>query len=116
MNGVYILNIIYPAVGLQWGLEIAFCIFTALSFSCLGHLAAQDCKDKLAIIASTILSVLSFIFAVTWPNVSDKKLKYEVTVSPEVSFVEFMQKYEIIGKRGEIYIIEERGDGNARTR
>ena len=36
--------------------------------------------------------------------------EYEVLIDEEVNLVDFYEKYDIIEKKGEIYVIKERGD------
>ena len=38
---------------------------------------------------------------------------YEVIIDDSVSMTEFIEQYEIVDQRGEIFTIKERGDGDA---
>lgn len=54
-----------------------------------------------------IVSVMAFIVANLKMN-ETPYTSYEVTISDEVSFKDFTNKYEVIEQRGEIYVVRER--------
>ena len=77
----------------------------------------------LAVIVSMLLStnllfniiyiigfIISIVLGVVYANSSESYTQYKVTISDEVNFVEFNEKYEIISQDGKLYTIKERGD------
>lgn len=60
-------------------------------------------------IAGCVVGILAYaiIFECAFP---EKYIKYKVTISEEVSMVEFYEKYEIIDVDGTIYTIREKND------
>lgn len=41
------------------------------------------------------------------PSLYEQKTQYYVTISDEVGYKEFIEKYEVIERKGDIYIVEE---------
>ena len=58
-------------------------------------------------IACIILAILLIIIGI-FKEIPTGKYKYEVTISDEVNFNEFSDKYKILEQRGEIYIVKEK--------
>jgi hypothetical protein len=56
-----------------------------------------------SLISMIIVSILSAL-----PSNEVKQINYEVIINDSASFNDFTDKYEIIDKRGEIYIVTER--------
>lgn len=96
MNGVTILNTIQ---GDGWNyFFLALFVFCVVVF-----LIAAICKmDAFLLFLSAVIAVICFILS-TLVNT-----KYKVTISNEVKFNEFNEKYEIIRKDGKIYTVEMR--------
>lgn len=55
------------------------------------------------LVASTSLIVAGVVIDIT---TVPKEIHYEVLISDDVSLTEFLDKYEIIDKRGEIYVVK----------
>ena len=53
---------------------------------------------------------ISFILTLVFPIHTGEYIRYKVTISDTVNFVEFNEKYEIISQDGKIYTIKERID------
>ena len=51
---------------------------------------------------------ISFILILAFPIHTGEYTQYKVTISDEINFVEFNEKYEIINQDGKIYTIRER--------
>ena len=66
------------------------------------------------IIPAIISSVLSTAIVLGIAGYINKDatdtVRYEVTISEEVNLTEFIERYEIIEQRGDIYVIEERAE------
>ena len=53
---------------------------------------------------------ISFILMLVFPIHTGEYTQYKVTISDEVNFVEFTEKYEIINQDEKIYTIKERDE------
>lgn len=122
MNGVEVLNKI-PIYGtVEWALYTMFFLLIAipLVFIIYSIIHVIHGKHWSIIIENTIFSILLGLFAaILFVVVADKTgisqdknnvmyYKYQVVVSDEVKFSEFMEKYEILEQNGDIYTIQER--------
>ena len=116
MNGVQILNQWEVVVDTQfsWG---SFWVGAALGFGLVAFITATclagdwDWKcffgisGILGLIVAILLGLLGgYIIA---PTPIEWETRYEVSIGPEVSMSEFMDKYEILETRGSIYTIRE---------
>lgn len=84
-------------------------ILIVINISSTGVIVAKGIKSPVGIIWCSILTVgiLSIVASIIIRNVLVPSVPYyEVTISDDVDLVEFLDNYEIIGKRGEIYTIK----------
>ena len=112
MDGVTILNQtkeFYGMVNWYWIL-FPLCIATICFVAAI--ILAEDYMNVaevfilgviVALISTVIVTILSFL-----PSNEVKQINYEVIIDDSVSFNDFTDKYEIIDKHGEIYIVTER--------
>ena len=114
MTGVEILAMEEVVVerAFNWGV---FCgVFAAMIVATIGPalLSASDVNWKFGIFVFFAFGVASVVFAAAIAEGESVPVKYEtqykVTVSDEVSMVEFNEKYEIIDQEGRIYTVRER--------
>ena len=63
---------------------------------------------SLATIIVSLILIVATIVTICIPSLYEQKTQYYVTVSDEVNFKEFTEKYEIIETKGDIYIVEEK--------
>lgn len=116
MNGVNVLNVetIYK-VECLWGLIPAF---AAVGFVVgIGYAIATWCDTgfsgaelALVFVLTIACGFVGFIVAIISEYETDvvDHIEYQVTVSDDVNFTEFMSKYEIVDQEGLIYTVKER--------
>lgn len=95
MNGVEVLNTI---PGETW--NVAFIVLAVLCF-----VAAVVCFANEFVfqwIACILLATVCIYFCIP------QKTQYKVTISDNVSFKEFNEKYEVIKQEGDIFTVEMR--------
>lgn len=63
---------------------------------------------SIATIFISLVLVIATVVTVCIPSLYKQKTQYYVTISNEVSYKEFTEKYEIIETKGNIYIVEEK--------
>lgn len=104
MEGVRILNEISSmSVGVWIG------IGSFIAFGTLLLLLSIFTLDKRDRIIAILVSLTSFVFAIIiFLAKYNSPMKYEAIIDDNVKISEFEKKYEIVKKRGDIYIIEER--------
>ena len=116
MNGVEILNQtnIYQTEYSDW----VFWLILAICFTIGLVLAIIEWVDfsfnTEGVIALVACTVIGFFFGIAGGVLTEHEtdkldyIEYQVTVSNEVNFNEFLEKYEILGQEGKIYTIKER--------
>lgn len=117
MSGVEILNQ-YEVVtrttfswsSFGWGCLIALIMGVIISFMItiddFDWITFLICSAILVtVLCLTIGLIAGFILC---PKATEVETRYEVSISPEVSMQEFLNKYEIIETRGSIYTVRER--------
>lgn len=96
MNGVTVLNTIQ---GDGWN----YFFLALFVVSIVVFLITAICKLEAAILfLSVVIAVICFILSMPVNTM------YKVTISNEVKFNEFNEKYEIISKDGNVYTVEMR--------
>jgi uncharacterized membrane protein len=112
MDGITILNQtkeFYGIVNPFW-IFLPFCI--AVICFAIGIILFENYEDVatvfflgtiVALISTAIVAIISAL-----PSNEVKQINYEVTINDSVSFNDFTDKYEIIDRHGEIYIVTER--------
>ncbi len=110
MEGVRILNEISPMsagvwfrIGVSFLVGIIYLIYV-LTSSWLG--IAEKIKFALFSLLPFLVGIALFFSAYIAP------MKYEAIIDDDVKMSEFEEKYKIIKKRGDIYVIEEIENGN----
>ena len=117
MNGVEILNQtnVYCEEGNIWvfllilgfGL-IAGLILAIFEWNDFGFNAAGILCIVIGLLVGLFLGLMGYIGTIdTTDELSH--VEYKVIVSDEVSFTDFMEKYEILDQEGQIYTVKERG-------
>lgn len=116
MNGVEILAVeeVAVAFGFDWGLFILAAVLLSTLFSLVGILIATItyCEKATAIFVTIGVFIglaLSVVLGFNSETGAPTKFetRYKVTISDEVSMVEFFERYEIIEQEGKIYTIRE---------
>ena len=96
-------------------------LFVSLFVIILGVVLATICASfnkKIGIKLGTVFTIFGIVlFFIDWIcgaiiKVPTRKYTYKVTISDEVNFVEFNNKYEIIDQDGLIYTIKEKENNN----
>lgn len=119
MDGVTILNTYTENVStINYVILLILSVFI-LIFSAIGiYVVSEKFSDfngytlfyTIILALSAAVLIISIIELKTPPK--EPQTLYEVTVSDDVSFTEFMDKYIIIEQRGEIYIVKEHKQNN----
>lgn len=119
MNGVEILNEIPVYNIAEWALAtsviiliatpLVFFIHSIIQWEGFGYLVLNI---VCGFTTGLLITVLFFIFTLETGIADDKNsiqhYQYQVVVSDEVKFNDFMGKYEILEQNGNIYTIQER--------
>ena len=106
MEGVKILNEIRPKSADVW------VIIVWLAPVCIGFLVGfitdtnLDKKGRFVAISFCVIIFVLVMIPVFCKNTSS--MKYEAIIDDNVRLSEFEKKYEIVEKRGDIYVIKER--------
>ena len=111
MTGVEILNTIYEHESLIPGGATLCCLLVCLIIAIIGALTIyRDTVQRILIILFAIAGVCSVVCFIGSFIKTDKisDAKYQVVVSEDVNFEDFMDKYEILDQDGKIYTVRER--------
>lgn len=119
MDGITILNTYEAMASSEFNSEMfwfTFGLFFIVSFIGISIVAIRDrdARDLLLVLPCLVFTFfVSTIVAIVSP-ICTYETRYEVYISEDVPLSEVVEKYEIIGKRGEIYIlrdiVEEKGE------
>ena len=113
MEGVFILNEYVMASPYAFSWLTAF-IIMGIGIVCgiFYGFAQKSAFGAAAIIGAVLIMALLLggIVGVIYPTEQHQVTYYQVEVSDMVSFNDFMHKYEIVDKNGEIYTVKERKD------
>ena len=109
LEGITVLNTFIISSGVGIG------SFILLGMACiimgfLVGLAVWDGEIIPAIISSVLSTAIVLGIAGYINKDATDTVRYEVTISEEVNLTEFIERYEIIEQRGDIYVIEERAE------
>lgn len=109
MEGVTILNQFVVESGLisPW-LEIgcSLCVLGFLGVVIFGIIAASEGRLLIPLILAALCFFAGVCIGISGPQVNETH--YQVTISDEVNFNEFNERYEIIEQNGLIYTVRER--------
>lgn len=111
MNGVEILNTIYIYDNLISPLWLILFLVAAFVISIIGICTLYyDTIQKIlfTLIAVVGVGVVICFIGVTIETNEVVDTKYQVTISEETNFNEFVEKYEILNQEGKIYTVKER--------
>lgn len=115
MNGVTILNTIQNSCDwstLAGGIIAMLVGLIAVVAVIISIYASHDCFDAILWIFAIILLILALgmLFSGIWITIDgthSDETTYEVTIDNTVGINDFMDKYEIVEQRGEIYVVKE---------
>ena len=103
MEGVRILNEISP---MSAGIWASIGLFVAIGISSL--FIGIPIFDKRQRIVPILVSLIPFVFAILlFFTEYTSPMRYEAIIDDNVKISEFEEKYKIIERRGDIYVIEE---------
>ena len=103
MEGVRILNEISP---MSAGIWASIGLFVAIGISSL--FIGIPIFDKRQRIVPILVSLIPFLFAIIlFFTEYTSPIQYEAIIDDNVKISEFEEKYKIIERRGDIYVIEE---------
>ena len=108
MNGVEILNS-YQIIKTSWGICFEGIIFLILLIICaiiMIHFMKKGDFVAIAFFVGVFLFFVTSIISFSQGNKTEIT-RYEVIISDEVSYNEFTEKYNVIERRGKIFVVEE---------
>ena len=111
MEGVEILNIIpeyreITGVNIVGSIIVALCLFgfvISLVFD-----RNDNAEGLIAGITFAIILIPTIIGIALMCNISICPVQYEITLSDDVNYNEFVKQYEVIEQRGKILVVQER--------
>lgn len=110
MDGVTILNEVMVENCLTSNI-IGIVLFSIIFIIAVVAVILGFFYDEIGLVVSGfilgIIGILGSVGTISNMNTPPYK-KYEVTISDEVSFKDFTNKYKVIEKRGEIYVVREK--------
>ena len=98
------LQIILMVTGISLAVA-SLIMFISSWYSCHGD--ALENASLATIIISAVL-IMATVVTVCIPSLYKQQTQYYVTISDEVNYKEFVEKYEVIECKGDIYIVEEK--------
>lgn len=113
MDGVTVLNVIEKTRLPDWAIiGVVLCLFAMVVFF-VGFGTAKTIK-KIDFCGASLCCtlVLAFIIFLVGLFTSDTIPRYECTIDSNVSFVELYEKYNVIEQRGDIWVLEEKTNGD----
>ena len=114
MTGVNILyeEAVKTSLGpIQLGVAIASLVFSLIAL--VLFIINKDLENLIITFLSIGLGLLITFMVMLWiPSLYKQTTRYGVTLSNEVSYKEFTEKYEVIENKGDFYIVEEIGGNN----
>lgn len=118
MNGVEILDTVKvvteytPIWGWFWGIVLTTFIGSGIGFFCLvQHEEPFDFKENVifSVVMGLVLScAMGFLSSAVFKKPTAYETQYKITISDEVNFNEFNDKYEILDQEGKIYTVKEK--------
>lgn len=112
MDGVIVLNVVERTRLPDWAAIGVLLCASAMVIFLIGLLTGNTIKTVNICGAGLGLTiVLIFIFFVVGIFTSNKIAQYECTIDNDVGFVELYEKYDVIEQRGDIWVLEEKTNG-----
>ena len=111
MDGIHVLNVISHNIN-TWGINgiVIFCGSIALIGIVLGITLGHFIDDSWSVLAVfAMIPLFIGVMVASEATLVKTYNTYEVTIDETVNFTEFMQAYDLIEQRGEIYVIKEKG-------
>lgn len=111
MNGVEIFNTVYEYDRLISSDWVALVVLITGIIAIAGICTTSFDKAQKVLKILVTISIACVIGSVIGANIETNKIigtKYQVTISEEVKFNDFMEKYEIVDQDGEIYTVRKR--------
>lgn len=110
MAGVEILNV---TMSFPPFVVFAFLIACLIMLFCISMMIGHFFKEKkiwrgIGMIALALIWTILTVEATTTMIAATTKPRYEVLIDDSVSMDEFYKKYEIVEKKGKIWVVEER--------
>ena len=94
--------------GAFWGVLIGAVVIGAI-IATIHYLSVRDESVFVSLIPILFMGlILGALLGVGMGETTEYETQYKVTISDEVNFNEFNEKYEIIGQDEKIYIVRER--------
>lgn len=116
MNGVEILNEYEVVTERQGNVTVGFIVWCVVAVAAIGFGLYMWLSGDYAFVIVPALAILGILggivlgglFGGLFSRPVEYATEYEVQISPEVSMLEFTDKYEIIEQRGQIFVVREK--------
>ena len=110
LNGIEVLNKVEMYKEFPLWLLILLIVFLVIGvFFCM---LGVSIKTKLIGVLSLTICLICFVSGIIIAKQPSDIKQYQVTISDNVSMVEFNEKYDVIKVEGKIYTIREKEDKN----
>ena len=116
MNGVEILNEYEVVTEQQGNITVGIIVWCVVAVVVIGiglyEWLSCDCSwvivPAFAVLGILYGVILGGLFGGLFAKPVEYATEYEVRLSPQVSMLEFTEKYEIIEQRGQIFVVREK--------
>lgn len=111
MNGVEVLNTIYEYGSMMSPMWLIFFTTVAIIIAILGIITVSYDNVQIILKILEIFAIVGIIVCGIGLVIKNDEIvdtKYQVIISDDVNFGEFMKKYEILNQEGEIYTVREK--------
>ena len=88
-------------------------VISILLFLAANHSDSLDdalMTGALATIIIALIIMIATVVTVCIPSLYKQRTEYYVTISDEVNYKEFTERYEVLKTKGDIYIVEEKSN------
>lgn len=82
-------------------------VFLGFCFICIGFSIVIEGKHSYTGMATFFFGLFLFSFMVSGKEKPTGEYEYKVTISDDVNFNDFYDKYEIVSQDGKIYVVKE---------
>lgn len=94
--------------------SLGLVVISILLFLAANHSDSLDdalMTGALVTIIIALIIMIAMVVTVCIPSLYKHRTEYYVTISDEVNYKEFTERYEVLKTKGDIYIVEEKADG-----
>lgn len=109
MDGINILNQTMIMETATWYVPaIIICIITTIVCIVIAFESYNDKIKIFGIITAIIFAFATFVVLSIDPKVETDRYRYEATVGDYIRFTDVYEKYDIVERRGDIWVLEDK--------